>query len=326
MNDIFGRSNAHRDIVLVDQRGTGGSHKLLCPQEHVRLHGPPALAAAYVKRCLSHVDGDPRFYTTAVAADDLDDVRRALDYDRVDLFGGSYGATLAQVYLQRHPGSVRTMILDGASFLNVPVYEVSARNAERALDAVLARCAAQPACRRAFPDTRREIDVLLARPPRLTHPPGYPPTTLSSDGVAHTIQALLQIPAHAARIPALVHQAAGGDYSLLAGEYVTHVGAELDDRARLAMFWEILCSEPWARFDVAATERASAGSFLAAADASHARLFREVCAVVPKGVVPPGSGEPPRSSVPILFLAGADDPIDPPANLPRRAAVFPGPG
>ena len=140
---------------------------------------------------------------------------------------------------------------------------------------------------------------------------------LGPDGVAHTLQALLEVPDHAARLPALVHQAAGGDSDLLAVEYVTHVGVELDARARLAMLWEIVCSEPWARYDVAATERASRGSFLAAAAIGHARLFRQVCTVVPPGVVPPGSDQPPRSTIPVLFLDGADDPVDPPANLAR---------
>jgi pimeloyl-ACP methyl ester carboxylesterase len=323
VNDTFAKVNAHRDVVLVDQRGTGGSHPLACPQEHVRLHGPPEIVADYVRRCFAGLDGDPRFYTSALAAHDLEAVRRGLGYGRVDLFGGSYGATLAQIYERLYPRSVRTMTLDGVSLLSVPLYELEARNGERALDDQLARCAAQPSCRRAFPDTRREIDELLARGPVRADPPGFPSTTMPSDGIAHTLQALLEVPYHAARLPALVHQAVRGDPDLLAVEYVTHVGVELDRRARLAMVWEILCSEPWARYGVAATERNGDGSFLAASSLRHARLFRSVCARLPKGVVPPGSETLRPTNVPVLFLSGGDDPVDPPANLRGRTALYP---
>ena len=141
VNDLFGKVNAHRDLVFVDQRGTGGSHAMQCPQEHVPLHGAPARVAGYIERCFAHLDGDPRFYTSAPAADDLEDVRKALGYGPIDLFGTSYGATLAQIFLRLHPGAVRTMTLDGASLLNVPLYELQGRNTERALDSQLARCA-----------------------------------------------------------------------------------------------------------------------------------------------------------------------------------------
>ena len=284
-----------------------------------RPHGSPGTS----KRCFAHLDGDPRFYTSAPAADDLEDVRKALGYGPIDLFGTSYGATLAQIFLRLHPGSVRTMTLDGASLLNVPLYELQGRNTERALDSQLARCGAQRACRTAFPSTRQEIDRLLARKPVLTHPPGYPPAMLDADGIRHTLQALLEVPFHAARLPALVHQAAGGNSDLLAVEYVTHVGVDLDSRARLAMVWEILCSEPWARFGVAATRRESQGSFLAHTAVLHAQIIRAVCSVVPRGVVTPGSDRPPHSNAPVLFLAGQDDPVDPPANVARRKDSFP---
>ncbi len=322
VNNTFAKVNARRDLVLVDQRGTGGSHKLACPQKHVRIDDSAAVAA-YVRRCFARLAGDPRFYTTAVAMDDLDAVRRALGYGRIDVYGGSYGATAAQIYLRRHGESVRTLVIGSASLLNVPLYERSARNGERALRAQLARCAAEPACRRAFPNTRAELAALLARPPRRVQVPSVGPVVLDADDVASTIQALSRAPEGVARIPKLVHEAVGGDYAPLGEEYVTRVGAELDERSRLAMFYSILCNEPWARFDVPATIRSSAASYLEHVTVSHARLFRRVCASVPKGVVPPGSGDPPRSRVPVLILAGSDDPQDPVSNLRGWRSAFP---
>lgn len=322
VNDLFGKVNANRDLVLVDQRGTGGSNRLLCPEEHVRFAAAGAMAA-YVRRCFGRLHADPRLYTTAAAADDLDAVRRALDYGRIDLYGGSYGATVAQVYLDRHGRSVRTVVLDSASLLGVPLYELAARNGERALRLTLARCAAEPACRSAFPRTRAELSDLITRGPRLARPLGHDPVVLSGDDVASTVQALSRTPAGAARIPLLVHEAAGGDYETLSGEFVGRVGAELDERARLVMSFEILCSEPWARFGVAATARASGGSYLRHVTLARARVLRRMCRSVPRGFGPPGSTRPPRSRVPVLLLAGAADPQDPPANLRGWRDLFP---
>jgi pimeloyl-ACP methyl ester carboxylesterase len=322
VQNVFGKIAEFRDLVLIDQRGTGGSHPLACPPGHVAADVADAVAR-YVRRCFAHLDGDPRDYTTAVAADDLEAARRALGYGRIDLYGGSYGATLAQVYLLRHPRSVRSAILDGGSLLGVPVYERAPRNAERALRLQLARCAASAPCRRRFPATRRELDVLLARPPRHTHLVGGSQLVLRPADVASTVQALSLTPDGAALIPALVHEAMRGDYEPLAEEFSTRVGRGLDARERLAMSLVITCSEPWARFDPAATRRLGAGSYFAAAAVAHARLFERVCREVPRGFVPRGSEAPPHSHVPVLIVAGAADPQDPAANMRGWRRSFP---
>lgn len=107
-----------RDVVLVDQRGTGGSRDLRCPQGSVADRW-----AEQLRTCLAGLDGDPGAYTTAWAMDDLDQVRAALGYERVNLYGMSYGVTAAQVYLQRHPTRVRSAILESGALLGVPIYE-----------------------------------------------------------------------------------------------------------------------------------------------------------------------------------------------------------
>ena len=110
--------NQQRDVVLVDQRGTGGSRDLRCPQGSVADRW-----AEQLRTCLAGLDGDPGAYTTAWAMDDLDQVRAALGYERVNLYGMSYGVTAAQVYLQRHPTRVRSAILESGALLGVPIYE-----------------------------------------------------------------------------------------------------------------------------------------------------------------------------------------------------------
>jgi pimeloyl-ACP methyl ester carboxylesterase len=321
VNEVFAQVSRDRDLVMVDERGTGGSNRIACP--HARVPADDAAAVtAYLRRCFARIGGDPQLYTTSAAADDLEAVRRALGYHRIDLFGGSYGATLAQVYLRRYPKSVRSAVLDGATLLDVSLYERAASNAQRALDQEVARCAATRACHRAFPDERQELAELLSRPPRrVTTDLGT--FVLRPDDVASTVAALLRSPEDAALIPYMIHTAARGDYVPLARTYAADLGADLDPRAQLATFWVILCSEPWAGFDPGATADDGAGSFLAHASLARARLFRSACRDVPRGSVPEDVRADGVIRTPVLLLAGGADPVDPVANIRGWRRVFP---
>ena len=129
---------------------------------------------------------------------------------------------------------------------------------------------------------------------------------------------------NAALIPYAVNAAANGDYTPLATTYANQLGgSNLEPLARLVPFWVILCSEPWAAFDAAATARAGRGSYLREAALARARLFRRACRVVPKGRVPPDDGSRAVVRVPALLLAGGADPLDPPANLRGWRRLFP---
>jgi pimeloyl-ACP methyl ester carboxylesterase len=321
VNDLFAEVARDRDLVMVDERGTGGSAPLECPDAQVPASDPAAVAA-YLRGCFAQLPRDPRLYTTAVAADDLEAVRRALGYGRIDIYGGSYGVTLAEAFLRLHPQSVRTVVLDSGSLPSVRIYEESARNAQRALDAVLARCAAQPACRRAYPRTRSELAELLSRPPRRVATE-HGVVTLRPDDVAWTVDALSETADGATTIPFTVDAAARGAYLPLAHAFQAEVGADLDARDRLAAVWEVLCSEPWAAMDPGATARASSGSYLAHAALARALLFRRACGVVPKGRVLPAARSPVVSRAPVLLLAGGADPLDPAANLRGWRTAFP---
>jgi pimeloyl-ACP methyl ester carboxylesterase len=218
---------------------------------------------------------------------------------------------------------VRSVVLDSASLPNVRIYDVSARNAERALETQLARCAAAPACERSYPHPRRQLSRLLARPPRLvTLSTGK--VLLRPDDIAWAVESLSQTAEDAALIPFAVNAAIHGDYTTLAATYANQLGGpNLDRRARLVPFWVILCSEPWAAFDPAATARAARGSYLAHASLARARLFHRACRAVPKGRVPPDAGRPRATDVPALLLAGGADPLDPVANLRSWRRFFP---
>lgn len=321
VNELFAEIGRRRDIVMIDQRGTGGSAPLACPEERV----PAADVAAvtgYLRRCFAHLHGDPRLDTTSVSADDLEAARRALGYGKIDLYGGSYGATLAQAYLRAYPGSVRSVVLDGGSLPRTRVYDLSARNAERALDLLLVRCARAPACHHDYPRTRAQLGELLARPSRRTTTQSGT-VVLRPDDVAWTVDSLSQTADAAAAIPYAIDAAAHGRYTPLAQAYVDDVGPYLDARARLATFWVILCSEPWAAFDPGSTAREGGGSYLARAAVARARLFRRACRVVPKGRVPAVAGGDTPSPAPVLLLAGGADPLDPVGNLGGWRRAFP---
>ena len=146
VNSIWSGVHERHDIVLVDQRGTGGSHPLACP--------PPEEnedVSVMIRACLASLNGDPTQYGTAAAADDLEAVRAAVGYRTLNLYGISYGATLAQVYLARHPRSVRSMVLDGATLIDVPFFGRFAVNGQRALDLVARRCARRAGLRTLVP-------------------------------------------------------------------------------------------------------------------------------------------------------------------------------
>jgi pimeloyl-ACP methyl ester carboxylesterase len=322
VNAFFAEVGRNRDLVMVDQRGVGGSSRLSCPDRRVRASDARAVVE-YLQRCFAGLRADPRLYTTSLAADDLEAVRRTLGYGKIDLYGGSYGATLAQAFMRRYPESVRSVVLDGTSLPDVRIYDVSARNAEHALMAQLARCSASSACKSVYPDPRRQLSELLARRPRLvTLSTGK--VLLRPDDIAWTVEWLAETAENATIIPFAVNAALHGDYRTLAATYAAQVGGpNLDSRARLVPFWVILCSEPWAAFDPPATARMGRGSYLAKAALARALLFRRACRVVPKGRVPPDAESLRVARRPVLLLAGSADPLDPPANLRGWRRVFP---
>ena len=145
---VFKQVHATRDIVLVDQRGTGDSHALQLPAMPAACGLSPdradAARSAWAHHAVASMDGDPRLYTTTVAADDLDRVRAALGYRTIDLYGTSYGGTVAQYYLRQHPTHVRSAVLDGSTPVDVPVFERMAANSQAALRLVIRRCAEEP--------------------------------------------------------------------------------------------------------------------------------------------------------------------------------------
>ena len=330
--DLFPIVHWDRDIVLVDQRGTGGSNELLWRDtpdlSGLSRHEMSVTLAAWLDQALAGLDADPRFYASPQAADDLDDVRAALGYDRIDLYGGSYGATLAQYYLRQHGSHVRSVVLDGGTLLDVPIFERIPRSSQAALDSVLERCAADTRCHAAFPDPAGDLERAIARlakhPVRtaLRDPWTDDPIVVNAAALAGEIHSLL-VASDSADVPLVLHQAATGTIEPIA-ERIRDASEDPSTSAQaMVMYWSIACSEGWARFDPGKTARLGAGSYLLSSELDTARSARLGCGLMPEASLLPGDAEPVRSDVPVLLLNGAEDPQDPPSNVADAGTELP---
>lgn len=323
---LYAGVHAARDIVFVDQRGTGGSNALTLPPmpdtTGLSASAADARLSEWAQDSLASLDADPRFYTSTVAADDLDDVRAALGYDMIDLYGTSYGGTLVQYYLRQHGDHVRVAVLDGSTPLDVPVMERIAVNSQHALELVLSNCAADSACDGAFPDIATEWSTLVAQLStgvNVTDPDTGQQATLDLTSGGASIHDALLTGVTSAQLPLAIHLASIGQWIPASRLVPVPAGGG----AMSLMYEMILCSEAWAQFDPAEVARLGAGSY--ALDTQHAKAVAQatICRYLPKGVVPVDDAAPVRTTVPILWLTGNGDPQDPPANLTSVPAQEP---
>ena len=328
-------TRATHDIVLVDQRGTGGSNALRCS-----LYGDAGDVATYLshqfpvdslRACAARLAGgaDLTQYTTANAADDLEAVRAWLDIPRIDLDASAYGTRVALEYLARYGPRLRSVVLQGAIPFDVSLARTAARDAQSALDRVLTDCAADPFCRTSFPGLRRELSTLLARldrgplTVRVEHPRSKDTVTVAvtRDVFADRLRIMLYSTRLSRRIPIVLHRAHEGDWTpfvALAYELSRVVFDQLDAGAHLsAACVEDMTPSPDTR-----------GTFLGD---YRLRMYRAACAAWPHArAADPGGAV--TSSVPVLLIAGALDPVTPPRfaeavarGMPNaRVVVVPG--
>ena len=331
--NMFSRLNATRDFVLVDQRGTGGSNRLVSPTspDVTGMDEPTrdSTIKAWVADTLAAMPGDPRFYTTSLAMDDVDAVREALGYDKINLYGPSYGATAAQYYLRQHEEHVRAAVFDGGTLLDVPVFERMAANSQHALDLLFGRCDADAACHAAFPDLESEFDAVLDRltaepvSTTIVHPGSGEPIVFDTTTFAAGVHSALIDASTSSRLPALLHLAFLGQWDAVAEAIVQAAGGQASDEEQLAMSAIIRCSEAWARYDPAEVERTGAGSYALALQLAGARAQADSCRYIPAGVVPADDAEPVRSDVPVLLVLGEADPQDPESNVEDAPTELP---
>lgn len=319
---VFSAVHAGRDIVLVDQRGTGGSNALVLPPmpdtSGLDDAEVDARLRAWADGWLASIDADPRQYTSTVAADDLEAVRQALGYPQVDLYGPSYGGTLAQYYIRQHPDRVRLAVMDGVTPLDVPIFEHMAANSQRALDLLLERCQEDAACNAAFPALLDEWAATLELVTAGVESDIVDPNTgetmvVTLDVLGPGLHRALLDPSTAGRLPLAIHLGHEGQWAQVAEAFADSDGGGNGDW--LAMSEIIMCSEAWARFDPVEVERLGQGSYALPMQRADAVARAARCRALPAGVVPDDDSAPVVTDVPILWLTGDGDPQDPPANL-----------
>lgn len=328
------RIRERRDFVLVDQRGTGGSHPINCP-----FYGPPDSLQSFlgdfmpptgVRACrdLYATSTDLTQYTTTIAAHDLDEVRAALGAERINLSGGSYGTRAAQEYMRRYPNRVRVASLFGLVPPSEAMPQHFARDAQNSLDAIVKQCAADAACRAAFPqlatEIRRVFDGLARAPARVTvdHPRTRQPVTVSMsyDMVAETLRYMLYSSTEAALVPVVMHKAAAGDFGWLARRSLRARGANTGNGMFDGLYLAITCAEDLPRTDAAREAVEAKGTFLGE---YRMQQQRAACEIWGRSPVPADYYTPVRSNAVVLLVTGADDPVTPPRYAAEVARTLP---
>jgi pimeloyl-ACP methyl ester carboxylesterase len=285
-----------RDIVLVDQRGTGKSNGLYCA---LPIDGD-LFPLREVEQCRDEFARrmDLRELTTAAAVRDLERVRHALGYSKVDLYGTSYGTRVALEYTRRHRERVRAVIVKGVVAPSLRYTVDPALDTQRSLEKVMAR----------VPSLRGDLAIAFAHlPPNFTR-----------EALGVEVRNLLHSITDAEELPALIHRAAQGDWAPLLASSAKHRAA-LTKGVALGMYFSITCAEDAWRVGAAAAARETAGTL--AGDYWHRQLTR-VCAIWPHAEPQRGIAEPFRSRVPALIVSGAFDPVTPPRFGEELTKIF----
>jgi pimeloyl-ACP methyl ester carboxylesterase len=317
----------HRDLLLVDQRGTGSSAPLKCdlfsPEtaaENLRDFFPRAAIESCKVRLHDLVDLTR--YTYPYFARDLEQVRRALGYGPLNLFAGSYGTRAAQVYMRAFPQSVRTAYLGSVVPIDLEGSLDFAKTAQTALERMFENCETDSACHTAFPNLRGEFRQILERLASGNvgvSLPGYPdPVPLDRGRVAEWFRSKLYRPRDAATLPWTIHRAFAGDWAPIV-DGILSGARELGKNISLGLFFSITCSEdmPFVREQDVAPQ--TQGTFLGD---YRLRQQQAACEQWPRSTLPKDYRRPVRSNVPTLFVTGDMDSGTPLSFTNRVAQGF----
>lgn len=325
---LLGRLSNRRDVVLVDQRGTGRSAPLVCDEPGPTQPLAEAVDAARVfdrlADCRAQLQqlphGDLRHYTTTVAMQDADAVRRQLGADQVNLVGGSYGTRAALDYMRQFPQVVRRAVLDGVAPPDMVLPASFSTDNQAALEAVFSACEADPACRTRYPTLRADWHGLLATLPRdirVAHPVTgeVQGLTLSRDTLLGLVRTPLYVPVLASALPLALTEAARGRFEPLVGLATALQDGRPGTMAE-GMHFSVVCAEDAPRL-AQAVDRPGADFGDVFAD-----LYRKVCSEWPRGEVPAAFYTLPPARAATLVLSGGADPVTPPRHGERTAKAL----
>jgi pimeloyl-ACP methyl ester carboxylesterase len=317
----FAQIRRQRDIVLVDQRGTGKSNPLDCdfrnPNEALRAFVIGDIPVGQVKQCRQKLEktADLRFYTTPIAMDDLDEVRNWLGYEQINVYGGSYGTRAALVYLKRHPKQVRTVTLRAVSstYEKNPLH--NPRDSQLSLDRLFEDCAKDEGCAKAFPNLSRNFQIALEQ---LAQSPAKVSVKNPQNGqmfeieitrelFAGTIRRLLYDSGSQRIIPLIIKSALNKDFSQTTAIFSQTLG--LVNSLNLGQNLSVNCAEDVSLISEKDIARETKGTFIGS---MIVRSLVNVCQEWSTGKLPRGYHRPIKSDAPVLLFSGVLDPQSPP--------------
>lgn len=316
---ILSRLNRRRDLVFVDQRGTGRSAPLHCPElENAADFADNAAMQKMAQSCMKTLQalpyGELQYFSTSIAVQDLEAVRRELAYSAVNLVGASYGTRVGLEYLRQFPKSVKRLVLDGVVPPDLPLASL---DAQKALDGVFADCEKTPQCTRAYPDLAQRWTRLLDSLPqqiKLKHPRLSTEVSvkLTRDSLLGLVHKTLYASSSTAALPYALTQAERGNYAPL----VTLSGAlSLPGPAGIVygMHLSVMCAEAYAA-PAKSVSTKEKDDF----EKATAAQYKSICAEWPRAEIPAGFLNIPVSAAPALLLSGGIDPVTP---IPYGATV-----
>ncbi len=326
---LYDALQADHDIVLVDQRGTGDSHPLKCTvvaaPARVFDEMPDTRALAQCRDRLAK-DADLKQYTTRSAVVDLEAVRQALGYGKINLLGISYGTRVALEYLRRYESNVRAIVVSGVLSPDFKAGVNAAQNAQQALRQLFGLCEGDAACRGAFPRLESKLDAVLGaldKGPAVASVPiseTGPPlkVTISRTVFARELTQLLQNRESWTALPLAVHRAAAGDFVPFAGLVLAREAARNPLADGMAL--SVICSQDVPSFTPAAIAAGTRGTFLRD---DRVKYLTRACATWPHAAPDPAAATPVRAATPALLISGALDPVTPSQHAAEVAKTLP---
>jgi len=327
---ILAQINNRRDIVFVDQRGTGKSNPLLCTSQEEESSLADSIdmtrQIARVGDCLRSLDADPRQYATWIAVRDLDAVRALLQVERINLWGASYGTRVGLEYLRQFPERVRAAVLDGVAPPDMRLPASFAVDGEAALDRTIAACARDVACAARYPNFGAQVDDLFkrfdAKPVMLSL---TDPVTgrveqlpFTRESMLAALRTPLYAPQLAAMLPYSIDRAASNDFSPFAA-MLTALGSNESKHLAWGMHFAVICAEDMPRIDAADRAAAAATRF----GTGFIELYEQACKQVAHEPAPAEFYVLPKVDAPVLLLSGGADPATPPRHAANVAKALP---
>lgn len=313
---MLSKVRQQRDILLIDQRGTGRSNLLTCDegaQSPLSFDDDNADTLAETQKCLAKIDADVTQYGSLNAIKDFEAVRQHLGYKKLHVYGISYGTRMAQLYMRLYPAHLATVTLDGIVPMQQSVLEIGA-SIDRGFDLLFKDCQETTACHAQYPELKAEFDQVaasLAKAPVMENV--YDPVTGEKTMLTMTrgkfygsIRMALYQANVRALVPHAIHQAAKHNFQPILGLYSLTI-----DNAGMAMGMHasVVCGEDMHRITPAMREQAQ-HSFMGK---TMLEGLEATCEVWKVPAVDDSFSEPISSDIPTLLLSGEIDPATPPS-------------